>query len=365
MIYAIIIGFFATLCAYMCRFKHFKYGLECAFGLLTIFMAFRFNWGNDYMAYYDDFYYYNSGVINQLSIRELYSFSDKGEVGWLLINLLCRPFGFIGMVVLLTVFEQFIIYSFIKENVSREYYWFAVFIYAFNPTFMVLSSSMIRQFLAMCIFIFSVKYIVRHKMILYFLLIIIASFIHKSAIVLLPIYFIRYINFNTTYKSLIVIIPLFILFAISAKLIIDNNIDTLMSLRLFNNYEGYTNIDQQSAGIGIGIIFNSFLFFLIVSQGIYISKFNKVYILLFLLSILFIFFAQSISIITRIGYFFSIISIVALPIFFKESHIPLLYAKGLIILIVVYILYIYFKFFVSDVWHDSFINYHTIFSTFN
>ena len=77
--------------------------------------------------------------------------------------------------------------------------------YAYNPVFaMVLFALMpilffgsfngIRQFLAMGIFLFSLRFLVNRKLLHYMLVVLIASLFHKSALLMLPLYFIVHLQ---------------------------------------------------------------------------------------------------------------------------------------------------------------------------
>lgn len=68
-----------------------------------------------------------------------------------------------SLVIVLTAFEISVYYWFIKKYIPKEWYWFAVFIYVFNPNFMLTQSSMMRQTLAMCIVLLSIPYIYKKR----------------------------------------------------------------------------------------------------------------------------------------------------------------------------------------------------------
>lgn len=83
-----------------------------------------------------------------------------------------------SLVIVLTAFEISVYYWFIKKYIPKEWYWFAVFIYVFNPNFMLTQSSMMRQTLAMCIVLLSIPYIYKkghHCSVIYFICLIVSQ----------------------------------------------------------------------------------------------------------------------------------------------------------------------------------------------
>ena len=153
MIYTVaIVGLISMFFAAMPR-KQFKYGLEVAWLILFVFLAIRYDFGNDYMAYYDDFEMLNSYAKFGID-------SDAhNEPGWQILCHLFNPLGFFAMVAFLTAIECYILYRFIKEYVPERYYWFAIFLYVFTPSIMLVGASMMRNMLAITLVIVSIKYI--------------------------------------------------------------------------------------------------------------------------------------------------------------------------------------------------------------
>ena len=83
--------------------------LAYSFVILTVFFAIRYNFGNDYFAYLKHFDLANQG--NLLDALE----SERFEDGWVVLCRLSKPIGFFGMVIILTVFENFVLYR-MKKN---------------------------------------------------------------------------------------------------------------------------------------------------------------------------------------------------------------------------------------------------------
>lgn len=133
-----------------------------AFVLLTAFLSLGYYWGNDVAKYEERFEYYSNSGIALFDFSQ-YGFIALKEFGFVFINLLCKPIGFWGMRAVLFILENAILYYFIVKHVDRKWYWLAVFIYVFNPNFWVLSSSMMRQWLAICIVVLATDFLSRNK----------------------------------------------------------------------------------------------------------------------------------------------------------------------------------------------------------
>jgi len=359
MIHAIIVSIIAIVFAFLARYRIFYYGLEVAFLIITIFLSIRYNWGSDYPNYLMKFHEY--GTYNSFVTGFEKSYI---EIGWILINKLFKPIGFFGMVIILTVFEQFVIYVFIKRNVPRNWYWFAIFIYTFNSSLMITGTSMMRQFLAMCIYIIAVDFIYKRKIFPFILLILLASTFHSSAIILLPTYFFSYINLNTTIKSLIWVTPLYLLWFFGISNIFGHSLfSLLLNIDLLEKYSIYLTQHDLFSGSGLGIAFFSVIFLVVISQLRYIKNdYVKLISLLFLIMIIIIPLSSFAPHLSRIGFYFSILSVACIPILLshlKARNVRFVLMAGIIF----FHIYKYIEFFYSSVWYNSFFIYHSIFES--
>jgi hypothetical protein len=84
MIATIIMGIFAVSFAFLAKYKNFRYGLEISFSLIFLFLALRYNFGNDYSSYLDRFI-----DINKYSTVDYFDKFYRVEPGWIF---LCRIF---------------------------------------------------------------------------------------------------------------------------------------------------------------------------------------------------------------------------------------------------------------------------------
>lgn len=352
MIITILLGCLSVFFAYISRFKNTTWGLKVSFVLIFIFLALRFNFGNDYKAYYESFI-----SINQSNSFGLFDSYNQFEIGWTFLNRLFEPVGFFSMVAFLAAIHCFVIYRFIKKYLPVKYYWFAVFLYIFNTGFLLVLSSAMRQSVAITLFIVAIEFIYKRKALLYYATIMLASLFHTSALFLLPLYFLTYINWriNVPYAFLILVIfsSLFI-FRESLTMQINSLVQTH-----FDKYETYQTAGH--IGTGLGVLFSSFLLILTITLSRYYKGENALIFKIAILSYLLIPLGLIIMMIGRLGFYLAPATLISYPLIFSKIN-NIILKRGLILSLVFINLYGFYQFFHSIVWKDAFGTYQTIFS---
>ena len=359
----IIVGLLAMLCAYLESIGKLKYGLKIAFGIITVFAAIRYDFGNDYMGYLDGFNRYKNYHGSLFDIEALIEMQGHGDYGWVFLNLIASPIGFFNFVILLSILENWIIYDFVKTYVPKKWYAMAIFIFVFNPNLMVLGCSMMRQWLAICIFVFSFRFIRDRKPILYFIFIFIAISIHGSARILLPFYFITYLKGNSfSLKRLFWFVPLLVgWFVIAPHLLVDN-LEWLFSLSDVEAFSIYDEGSTEQYGI-LGIV-AYFLFPIVcLSQIRRFDPDSRLLILLSFITIILWPFGLIISMILRLSFYFMIFSVVVYPMVMEKlQKINTALVFVFLPIVIIPAVRDFFTFFQSPVWIEYFSQYHTIFS---
>ncbi|WP_150452010.1 EpsG family protein [Arenibacter lacus] len=352
----IIVSLTAILLAWMARFQKSKYGgLEVAFIILTIFMSIRFNFGNDYPAYLD--YFKKIGSYSNFDIQ-----LETTEIGWSLLNKLFQPLGFFGMIIALTVFEYAVIYRLIKKYIPKNWYWLSVFIFTFNNAYMLVSGSMMRQFLAMCIFILAIDFIVKKRWLVSILLVFLASFFHSSALILLPFCFLGYLNLSITRKTAWIWFGLYITLYFLAVEILGKYFFMLIELEQFNQYQYYLGHEKTAKGTGIGVIFNMLIYLVLLLHQRFQSHNLRMIFILFAFSVFFYLFSDIAPLTGRLGYYFSIFSIICYPMMFEKTKNNYL-KYSLLIGYISITTKVFLDFFdPAGIWYESFYTYQTIFS---
>lgn len=351
-----------TYLEYKCQLKK---GMAIGFLIMTIIATVRFDYGNDYMNYYRTYLQIANYdfTLNFAKLSEIYR-----EPGWVLINLLFKPFGKVGffiMVALLAVFQNYVYYKFIQKYVPSECRWFAVFVYLFNTSLYVMNMSMLRQGLTITILIFCIPFILEKKWFKTIFIFLLFSTVHNSIKLLIPFAFFGYIKFS---KKRPWIIP--VIYAISLCIFVMNRDfinQTLMIVSNVREIQEYTDIYikndvENSFKLGLGFIINLIPFIATIYFLIYSNASQEMKILASLACIGSIIspFAQATQMITRIAYYFQAVAVATTPIvyyWFKP------FARNFLICIYIMImLYSYWTFFHSPIWYDHYFHFTTLFS---
>jgi len=352
MIATLILGLFCVLFANLAKYKNAQWGLKLSFTLIFLFLALRYNFGNDYETYLNIF-------IEISQYEQLTSFGNtyQFEAGWVWLNWLFRPFGFFAMTAVLALFNCVVYYRFIKKYVPARYYWLAVFIYIFYPDFMLIHSSAMRQSVAIALFVFSLDYLYKKDAIRYFLCVGLASLFHLSALILFPIYLLGLFNWKINKTITVILVSIF-----ASLFLFCEPLSPYLKEFVGNYFEKYT-IYQNPGIFNTGLGFLYFSAMLIVT--LYYARLqNKETALIFKIAII-SFMLMPLNLIVelfgRVGMYFAPATIATYPIIFMNLKRPL--GKFVYLtLLLVFITYKFFQFFYSDLWKDDFGTYQTIFS---
>lgn len=161
--------------------------------LLICLCGFRYETGKDYKSY---LFLYSQP-------EELYTMKEVGFIWTIkMFNALSLPFSFFCFVY--ATFTVALTYRFIIKY--SPYICFSILIYYSLGNFYFSSFNVMRQALAVAIFINTFQLIKQHQFIKYFFIITITSiFIHASTIILLPLYFILPYIYKNVFKILITV----------------------------------------------------------------------------------------------------------------------------------------------------------------
>jgi hypothetical protein len=351
MITVALLNIIVVLFAYLAKYN--KIFLNVSFLLIFLFLALRYNYGNDYPAYLEEFL-----RINEYTEIQYFDETEHFEAGWLFLSRLFKPLGFFAMTAVLAAFNCFVYYRLIKKYVSPVYYWLAVFLYVFEPGFMLIHSSAMRQSVAICLFLFSIDYLYKKDAVRYFLCIGLASLFHSSALVLLPVYLLGVFDWKINKTTAIIFfVAYLLLFQFGESLM------PIMNILISNKFDRYEVYEEGGVlGTGLGLVYFSILFSFILYYEPFQNKGNSLLFKLAILSYLIKPFALIVMMIARIGMYFDPILVAVFPIVLmniKNHHI-----KNLFLLTILSVtLYQFYQFFQSEVWEEAFGTYQTIFSS--
>jgi len=348
----IVVNVLAVFFAFISRYKDFRHGLKISFILIFIFLALRYNFGNDYQAYHNNFL-----IINNYDSINYFNKSFQLEPGWLFLCRLFKPIGFFGMVMILALFNCVVYYRFINKYLPPQYYWLAVTIYLFDPSFMLIQASAMRQSLAIAIFIASIPYIYKKDPIRYIIGIGVAWFFHSSALILLPLYFLGYVNWKINKITGAVILASFISLYLFGK-----NLAPYVNQFIQSNFERY-DVYQGGAviGTGFGIFYFSIFFILILAYERYQNKETSLLFKIAIVGFMIIPFGLIIQLIGRVGMYLGPSAIIVYPVILMKIKRPV-YKTMFLVFYLFFASYLFFQFFTSQVYKDAFGNYQTIFS---
>jgi transmembrane protein EpsG len=339
-----VVVFFASLA----KSNKCDYWLKISFLLIFLFLALRYNYGNDYHGYLEAFY-----TIKYLDVTKGF------EPGWQLLCLLFKPLGFFAMMAFLAALNCFVIYRFIKKYIPHNYYWLAVFYYVFSPQCMLIQSSSMRQTVAIIIFLFSIDFLLKKDFVRYSICVLVAFNFHSSALILFALILPLLVNIkinNFFALILFVIYPALYLYIDS----LSGFLSQFTSV-YFDSYYIYIGNDKGEINSGLGFLFNLFIYLIVV----YFARFQEdERLLLFKLAIIGYMtmpFSFLNSMAGRIGTYFWIFNVTVIAILLsdmKRYDIKYLILAGYMFIA----LMSFYYFFQSPVWAPYFTTYNTIFS---
>jgi len=348
----------ATFFAYLAKYPRFQDGLKMSFILIFLFLATRYNFGNDYENYHRLFFEINRSASPDLSGQSL---SLSVEPAWILLNWIFKPFGFYAMVAALALFHCYAYFQLMTRYVPRDYYWLAILLYVLNPLFLLIQLSAMRQGVAICFFLVSLKYLSKRDALRYYLCIGAATLFHTSAIVLVPVFMISFYDGRISRTVAFVIVPLFITGFLCCELLSSPLQDFVAGY--FGRYASYR--DPGEIGSGIGLCYQTVMLIGILYLATTESTTGESSIMckVAILNYILIPFSMIIQIVDRMEMYFQAATLAVFPMFLcKIKRIePRIM---LTVLMIAYVGVAYYKLFYTDLWHDSYISYKTLFSDF-
>ncbi len=352
---ALFVSFIAVLFALSSRYQKSDNGLKFSFLIIFLFLALRFDFGNDYRPYLLMF--------NDISGDKTFSPSlYRIEIGWYTLNYAFRTIGFFAMTILLAAFSCTIVYRFIKKYVSKQYYWIAVFVYVFHPSQMLILSSAMRQAVAVSLFIVSIDFLIQRSYIKYIIIIFISTLFHESAYILFGVILLPLIHWKISVTKIALIFSLFVMSLFFAQNVY-NYIDVFTE-NYFNNYIFYVEDSntKYDFNLGLGFVLNMLIYLIIFyfirgDKNFTYNIFYKLSVLSFLL----IPFGLAVQLTSRLNFYFIPSLMIVLPIAISRIKNP--FRSVLIVVVVLFYLYNINVFFTSDVYKLAFGTYKTIFSS--
>lgn len=342
----------AFVASFFCYFKKRYRAIAYMFPffVLWIFAALRYGYGNDYFSYYNAFLNIKAGG---------QAFREEG-LFVLLMKVFPDFYTFIAFASLITIYP---VYKLVSRYLEAKYLPVAMFIYCFNPYFFLISLSAIRQFIAISCFVLATYYSYKKKPVLYLVIIVIASLIHSSAIVLVPVYFVANDKKIPSWA-------LFLFAVATAVLLLSGEYFLSLInkvLEIIEN-EDYSHHFENGATSSLRSVVLSSIFLLYTVLNINklegkVLMFAKLYLIGTAIAVL----SFHVNMLVRLQYYFDVFSVVVIPTIMRCNSITSPKSvSGLInkylcpILMFGTLMGRYINFFNDPLW-ERFVNYRTIF----
>lgn len=291
--------------------KKTKY-LGYSFFILFLYLALRYDFGNDYMSYYELFRTIKETPWSEVTtLFAINNFGETIEPGYILLNKLFSTFfGFYLFIAFQSLLFCIVYFSLIKKYVQPKYYWLSLIILILDTSLMVRSISGLRQSLAVFCFVYSIKYFISRQSLKYFLLILIACLFHSSALILLPLYFI--VNHKEIKKA-----EPFIYFFLYLGILffgdfIVSPIEKIV-MQLFPRYLTYFVVEESSVSAGLGVALYSIIYTVFLFTANVKSKNDRIFYRLFALFMIISPLSIHIQLASRLSLYFAPALIVFIP----------------------------------------------------
>lgn len=390
MIVVILVTLIAILLTNMESHGRLENGMFWGFVLVTFLGCIHYDYGNDYLEYLQ---MYKEITSIPLHFDYLWDNTYRHEFGWVLLNYLFSHLGgFYVMVAVLNIIQNAIYYSFIKDNVPQTQWTLAVVIYLMSGSLYIMNFSMMRQGLAIALFVWAWSFMKDKKLIPSLLIVAAAYSVHQSALILLPFVFFPYLKLKRGTISIIYIGLLMGLYLSSGYL--SDTYDALLELEELqevdssNKLQYYDNNNTETLSIGLGFFLN-LIPFIIALWGLfvypskepaggldeqeadeqsddelrYIDRDKRLLIVIAIVSFMITPFGMLLPMMTRLGMYFEALGVAAIPAIYSLLPNKLSY-RILLGIYLFMLLYNYYGFFTSEVWGEKYSTFHTVFQFF-
>ncbi|WP_064791771.1 EpsG family protein [Shewanella woodyi] len=240
-----------------------KIFIKLIFTIVTLFSGLRVNVGVDYHSYVNGFY----GVIK--------GYPSDFELGSKVIIMIIDALGYGPQVYffVMAIITNFFMYLFIVRH-SRNLV-ISVATYIFITLFYFASFNAIRQYAAISIALFSLRYILDRNFLKYFLCVALGALFHLSAIITLPLYFFLARKYNPVHLFFGGFITLLLMYV---------SLNYLAGYIFNSSYLNFANTTTSRGLVTIFIVFNIYMIFLLKDVFLDVILFkNMLFISLLLL----------------------------------------------------------------------------------
>lgn len=352
----------AILLTYLNSIDRLKNGMFIGFCLVTFLAIIHYDYGNDYMSYYSVYW----EISNFDSISQVLNMEVYREHGWSVLNYIFRYFGgFFGLVAVISLFEGIVYYKAIKRYLPKNLWVLGVFLYLIRTSFYLLNFSMLRQGLAISVFLALWPWIEKKKWIPCLIIMYLASTIHSSALILIPFCFWGFLPVKNTRIIAYLLLALLIALSFSSSLLIAVSDTVLEASESFEQYTLTYGKGGTGFQFGVGVLIYMIPTIVTWYYLAYRAQTEecKRMAALSMVGTLITPFTSILPMVGRMGFYFTVYSIFVLPLAYMSIKNKAL-RVSLLSLYCLIVTYDYYVFFTSDVFSERYQTFHTIFSQF-
>lgn len=289
----IFINILSLILGYICQKKDIeKFYIFIMIIIFTIISTLRFAIGFDYFAY--------ENIFNNISSSNL-------EKGFLIFSSSIYKI-FKGNYRIFLLISSSIINSITLIWIYKfsKYKWISIYLYT-SFQFFAYSMNLIRQSMALSIFLISYKYLIERNFFKYIFFVIFASTFHKSVLIMIPFYFI--FNIKITKKYIFLITTFFVILYIN----FDNLIYTFSEFLEYSKY--FNSIYWQANSIKYIILPSIYLIIILLNTKklIFLNAKNNILINTCIYNFFINLFITKHFIIERLSIYFFIFSLILIP----------------------------------------------------
>ena len=300
-------------------------------GILILFSGLRGDFTSDYKNYVNLFNFYN-----EFDFSQLFRYQFGQEIGYVILNKLIGIFTDNSVIFML--FTSLIIISLYFKEIKRDsvYIWLSVLLFITIGQYYI-SFNLIRQILAASIIFAGSKYLYEKKLIKYFLIILIATLFHTTALIMVPFYFILNLKFNL--RNLLII--LFILLLSISYL---DNILSITQKYFYSHYvEGtYGMVGFSFENVALPLAIFIFVLFNISKLDYKNNSRVNIWVNSIMFYTFFSFLGMKIQMIERISHFFTPYVLLIIPYIILKQRNQYLRALYILTFVTMSIAYNYF-----------------------
>jgi hypothetical protein len=199
------------------------------------------------------------GFSDLSSVRRLGVAFTRWEPGWVLLNLVFKPFGFFTMIMFTSLMTCLVFYRFFRNYVPASYQWLGMFIYMFDPYMLFVPASAMRQNMGILLFLFGIEFLYKKRFFVYFLLACAAWSFHLSGKLLIPMMALSFVNIKINRLVAVLCVGIYVVLFLYGEQVfaIINSVTGAYFEKYTVSYEGAKGAEVSS---GLGLVYSTFMF---------------------------------------------------------------------------------------------------------